>query len=805
MIPMLLKMSAVTALYIAVTILLNRWIQNQKKTHALKLLVGLIYGGLSVLSTHFGVDYGHMMLNVRDMGPLSAGLFFFPTSGVIAGLIGGVERYIAGTFWGIGSYTRVACAISTILAGLLPPVIHYLALKRRKPSTLYAFFIGAVMEVFHMYVVFITHRDDMNMAYYVVRTCAPPMILFSALGLTGCSIGIRVQMGLWKNPLRRLPRDEVPLSSRFQFWLFLVTSCLFLVNIFGAYEIQTQVSLQNARETLKASATDIRETYNHIRAAQDSVGTFLKSTVLSDARTVAYGLKSARPETIDSEHLEALREIYQLEALRIVDVEGTELCAAGTAVSRYGATLNTLKDSATELVNGWLAAAAPLNEGYVQAVLDPDDVNMAVNLEALNDSLAYFHVGAEGSFDIVVLPGIIEVGTHQHLTQSPGDIETLRSLPVGEFFEKTLFGSESLCWMERIGPSRTLLLTLPLSEIYESRNIQVYENTFADIILFTIIYMLISVLVQSIVVDNLQAVNHSLGKITHGNLNEVVSVRDSSEFASLSDDINMTVEVLKGYIAAAEQRIEKELEFAAAIQDAALPKNFKFNRTDLELYAMMDPAKEVGGDFYDFFFIRQNIMALVIADVSGKGIPAALFMMRAKTAIRSLAVSGDQPSDIFYKANNTLCEGNDAEMFVTAWIGIIDLTTGLMRCANAGHEYPILLQNGGDYTLYKDRHGLALAAMEDMPFRSYELQLRPGDRIFVYTDGVPEAIDPNEQQYGIQRLIDKLNELKNMKMAQLLPMVRQDISDFVGGAEQFDDITMLGFTYYGTQEGEAST
>ena len=191
----------------------------------------------------------------------------------------------------------------------------------------------------------------------------------------------------------------------------------------------------------------------------------------------------------------------------------------------------------------------------------------------------------------------------------------------------------------------------------------------------------------------------------------------------------------------------------------------------------------------------------MIADVSGKGIPAALFMMRGKTAVRSLAETGSSPAEILYKANNALCEGNDAEMFITVWLGIVDLRTGAMTCASAGHEYPVLMRAGGDYALFKDRHGLALAAMEGVRFKEYQLQLEPGDRLFVYTDGVPEAIDRGLEQYGCERLVKKLNALKDRPMAGVLPAVRQDIQDFVGDADQFDDITMLGFTWNGPFEG----
>ena len=211
----------------------------------------------------------------------------------------------------------------------------------------------------------------------------------------------------------------------------------------------------------------------------------------------------------------------------------------------------------------------------------------------------------------------------------------------------------------------------------------------------------------------------------------------------------------------------------------------------------MKPAKEVGGDFYDFFFVDRHTMALVIADVSGKGIPAALFMMRSKTAIRSLAESGATPDEVLYKANNVLCEGNDAEMFVTAWIGIIDLKTGIMKCANAGHEYPVIKRAGGEYELFKDKHSLPLAAMPDARAKEYELQLNPGDKIFVYTDGIPEAINEQVEQYGTDKMLETLNDVKDMSITNTLPYVYASVRDFKGKADQFDDITMIGFELYG--------
>ncbi|MBR1442066.1 MAG: serine/threonine-protein phosphatase, partial [Firmicutes bacterium] len=176
------------------------------------------------------------------------------------------------------------------------------------------------------------------------------------------------------------------------------------------------------------------------------------------------------------------------------------------------------------------------------------------------------------------------------------------------------------------------------------------------------------------------------------------------------------------------------------------------------------------------------------------------FMMRSKTAIKSLAETGRSPSEIFSRANDALCEGNDADMFVTAWIGILDIDTGIMRCANAGHEYPALKRANGDWELFKDKHALALAAMEGMPFAEYEIKLEKGDRIFVYTDGVAEATDSKNELFGAERMIDALNNNKELAAQELLVAMKRDIDKFVGEAPQFDDITMLSVTYFGKEE-----
>ena len=255
-------------------------------------------------------------------------------------------------------------------------------------------------------------------------------------------------------------------------------------------------------------------------------------------------------------------------------------------------------------------------------------------------------------------------------------------------------------------------------------------------------------------------------------------------------------------VTAEKERIGAELSVATQIQADFLPKIFPvFNNTvEFDIYATMTPAKEVGGDFYDFFYVDEHHLALVIADVSGKGVPAALFMVISKTLIKNRLMSGDSPAQALMNVNEQLCEGNEAEYFVTVWAAVVDLRTGEVVEANAGHEYPALCQKDGSYALVRTKHSPAVAIMEGMRFRERSFRLNPGDRLFVYTDGVTEATDAQNQLFGEERLVTALNQNPGLTQEKLLASVRESIDTFVGEAPQFDDLTMLGFEFRGEQK-----
>ena len=280
-------------------------------------------------------------------------------------------------------------------------------------------------------------------------------------------------------------------------------------------------------------------------------------------------------------------------------------------------------------------------------------------------------------------------------------------------------------------------------------------------------------------------------------------VRPHNEIGQLSEDVSALATEMDDYmnrierISAERERVKTELHTATQIQASMLPCIFPPfpERTEFDIYASMDPAREVGGDFYDFFLIDDDHLCMVIADVSGKGVPAALFMMASKIILSNNAKMGKSPAQILADTNSAICQNNREEMFVTVWIGILELSTGKLTAANAGHEYPVLRQPDGQFELMHDKHGFVIGGMEGMKYKEYELTLRPGTKLFVYTDGVPEATNADKELFGTERMLAALNQDTAAGPETALRNVRRAVDDFVQEAEQFDDLTMLCMEY----------
>lgn len=454
---------------------------------------------------------------------------------------------------------------------------------------------------------------------------------------------------------------------------------------------------------------------------------------------------------------------------------------------------------------GYKFAAIRLSDGgMVQVGIDSE------HLRALVDSDIYTamrnrHIGETGGLAAISEDGTIVSCSYseaigRNISEYGLATEHLEELTDIEPFNTSVTGELCECYGTKV-EGYYIFGLFPIQELQDSLTKTAIISSLVEIFAFIILYVIVIRLIKDLVIDNIDRVVASLDEITAGNLDIDVDVRTTVEFSSLSDNINETVDALKSYAEAENARFEQDLERAHNIQLSALPSLFPPfpERTDFDIFALMDPAKEIGGDFFDFELMRGNQLGFCVADVSGKGIPAALFMMRAKTLIKSYGLAGMNAAQILDKVNEDLCENNDADMFVTCWLGILNTDTGIIRYANAGHNPPLVRHSGGSFE-YLDRknRGFVLAGMENVKYRQYEVLLSPGDEIFLYTDGVTEAIDHDEVQFGETRLRDNLNEFSSDGCQSKCINLKQAVDGFCGEVPQFDDITMLSLKYNGS-------
>ncbi len=345
----------------------------------------------------------------------------------------------------------------------------------------------------------------------------------------------------------------------------------------------------------------------------------------------------------------------------------------------------------------------------------------------------------------------------------------------------------------------------------------VLQYTVGIWVIVTLFGVLLQLRMKNTVVMPIKAIteasrNYAEDKITGAQNTEHfanLNIRTGDEIEELALTVKDMEDGLQEYeknltaITAEKQRISTELTLANKIQADMLPNIFPAfpDRDEFDIYASMTPAREVGGDFYDFFFVDQDHLVMVMADVSGKGIPAAMFMVMAKGIIGTQCMSGHSPAQILTEVNRLICAKNQEEMFVTVWLGILDLKTGELTAANAGHEYPIYRDPDSDFAVIKDKHGFVIGGADGMKYKDYTIQMKPGSKLFVYTDGVPEAANADNEMFGLERTVASLNKAKDGSPQSILEKVDADVRAFVNNAEQFDDLTMLCVEYCGKANG----
>lgn len=357
-----------------------------------------------------------------------------------------------------------------------------------------------------------------------------------------------------------------------------------------------------------------------------------------------------------------------------------------------------------------------------------------------------------------------------------------------------------------------LCVQRPIRELHDARrpyliNIAVWTAAMCVLAgLFAVIY------ISRQFVKPIQSVSDEATRFARENTKgePLGSISRIEEIKNLAGSIDTMETDMVNYIGnvisltAEKERFGAELSLATRIQYAMLPHSFPAfpDRKEFDVFASMDPAKEVGGDFYDYFLTDDDHLCMVMADVSGKGVPAALFMMASKIILQSCAMLGSSPAEILTKTNQAICSNNQEQMFITVWVGILEISTGKLTAANAGHEYPVLKRPDGRFELVRDKHGFVIGGMEGMRYREYEMTLEPGAKLFLYTDGVPEATDGNGTLFGADRMLDALNRDPEADPQGVLKNVRAAVDEFTEDAEQFDDLTMLCMEYYGNGGNE---
>jgi serine phosphatase RsbU (regulator of sigma subunit) len=608
------------------------------------------------------------------------------------------------------------------------------------------------------------------------------------------------------------------MRKTFLIWLLIFLTFAFILAFSISYYIQSGQAYKNAEKLIYLKIDDVikqvainNNSLLEIRRESDA-------NALAKVRSLAKMIEMNPAIVFDFKQLEEIRQLLAVDEIHISDVKG--ILIAGTKKEYVGydfasdkqsaAFLPAIKDKRFELVQDpqpkginkeifqYVGVARQDTPGIVQIGYVPQRLEQAMNVVDIKNLAPGFRIGNMGSVLIALKTGlIVSIADDSNLGKTIyqyGFLQKYTSGDSGSFIGK-FSGNKALIAYKTMG-NYLIIGGLPTNEMYLSRDSSITVLIIFNILLFAFIFFLVAKLVQVVVISGIYKVNHSLSEITQGNLEERVTVLTNEEFKVLSHGINGTVDALKTAIKEAASRIDGELAFAKAIQLSSLPSHFPAfpDRVDFDIYASMCPAKEVGGDFYDFFLIDKDKLAIVIADVSGKGIPAALFMMISKTLIKTMVLSNRNLADVFEKANNSLCENNDAGMFVTAFLGVIDLKTGLFSYVNAGHNPPLLKRNGNVFEWLQVKPNFILAGMEKFKYVEQVLQLDNGDVVFLYTDGVTEACNKELEIYSDNRLLTHLNDHavdSVLHARNIIESVKQSVDSFARDAEQADDITML--------------
>lgn len=610
----------------------------------------------------------------------------------------------------------------------------------------------------------------------------------------------------------------------FRKWLFICIFPAFCIALATSYILQTRQAESNARYLLASNLEDGAKYLRLVTANAAHIRGISDAGALAKARALA-AIITQNPKLLNVPTLmRFLQKLLDVEELNVTDDKGVIIASTGgfegydmAASPQSAAFLPALRDIDFSLVQDitrrgadnkpfqYAAVARRDSTGIVQIGYSPNRLLEALRAAAVDEIAPRYHIGSSGFMIVEILGTIISTG-NEAAAPLGGNVRDIGLASVDGAAQVAIQG-KTYVYETMESDGYTLYALLPRSEMFFSRNSMLMYIAACNILLFGMIFWLVSYLVKRLVINDVYRVNDDLQKITSGNLDVVLHESTTPEFELLSDGINKTVKSLKEAITAATGRIDAELEFARAIQCSSLPSIFPAypEREEFDIFAVMRAAKVVGGDFYDFYLRDKNQLVVVVADVADKGIGAALFMMTAKTLIKGLAESGLPPAEIFMQANRRMTAHNDQDIFLTAFLGVLDLATGKFTCVNAGHEHPLLFSHSsGQYTWLTMKHGLPLGAMKRTNYTEQTFRLHPGDRLLLYTDGVSEAVDAQGGRLGTSGIEDAVRGTEELSVEATVQTLLRKVDAFASGEEQPDDITILALEYVGAPWEELS-
>jgi len=777
------------------------------------IIISTVFSITCILGTILSVKTeSGAAINVRDASPIIAGLIFGGPAGIISGLVGGLYRFVA-AFWDSSlKTTQIACSVATALAGFFTAFIRKYIFNNHHGKWYYGIFIAILIEDFHMLMAYITNLNNTQLAYQIVKTAFIPMLLTNALAV--CAASIFVCLLTKEKLFEPIKKHKLKLTTKVQLSLIvLLVAAAGLVSVFGYTSVYDN-ACKSIDSNFDIAVSDLKNSVDYevnqymedkvIKVANE-LNIYIK---LADIDPVSYPIDNLKTRIKEIQNTEKLSEIniVKKDNYIIYSTQGYENFNMGDPNNEQAYEFTCLNEDTRVFVQ-------EIREPSSQRIEQGRTKYAGCQLDSNTYKLGFVQIGLyQTPYHDLLDKEIVGCASYRHINQEgfltvtddKGNVVSIsegvfasdiRKVDLDKLSDKhyliTIDGVTHKYYTYEVqSEGYHIIAFADIDETLMTARISVMGIMLAIIFAFMMLYFVLYIIIKHLVTNRIEKIGDGLHKISGGDLNVKIDERNSFEMDALSDNINKTVESLKDYAIKEAEKNAEELRFAKTIQHSVLPTVFPLDEK-FEIYASMDTAKEVGGDFYDFFYIDPTHVAIEVADVSGKGVPAALFMMQSKTIIKGLVESGMPVDEAFTEANKRLCESNEAQMFVTVWLGIVDLTTGEIEFVNAGHNPPIVSDENGGFKYLQSKAGFVLAGYDGYKYQVQRYKLKPGEKIYLYTDGVTEAMNKDRVLYGEETLLNKLNEYRKRGCHTICDAVIKDVRKHADGVDQSDDITML--------------